>query len=546
MAEYLEEVQWVQRECDLTQTAPLHPSLPVSIHDFTLAELSRAARHLRDGKATGPDDLPVEFWKAIVNCTADDVATQHLLDFCNECWRNKTIPDSWRIQNVTMLYKKGDPADPGNYRPVCLLNCAYKVFAVMLLNRLLDAQVDEKVSATQFGFRPKFGTNDALHCARRAIEVAWSQRNGRLFVLALDWRKAFDSINVESMLLALRRFGLPSEFIEMVAAIYERRFFQVRDCGCTSSVREQHSGIVQGCPLSPFLFILVMSVLMHDAYSLLQGSAAKAVAAGRLYDLLYADDTLLMGDAANQVSELAAAVETIGKRFGMSLHWGKTQAMRVRSSGQIRASTGAVIDSSSSLIYLGGLLSDDARMDSEVSRRIGSATVVFRPLQTVWSHAGLPVSTKLEYLQILVISRLLYGLSSAWLVKSQVRRLEGFHARCLRRILRIPPSYVSRVSNASVFAKAKATPLGLQLLRSQLSLLGKVAQAPEGHPLRRHVFVPGSTRPLIGYYIRPKGRPRQDWTNSLFERGAELFRSRARFENELQIRVPKTWRSKAV
>ena len=441
-----------------------------------------------------------------------------------------------------MLFKKGDPSDCGNYRPVCLLNCAYKVFSVMLLNRLLDAKVDEKVCRSQFGFRPKMGTNDALHCARRAIEAAWSHRSGQLHVLALDWRKAFDSINVEAMLLALRRFGLPEEFVVMIAAIYDKRFFQVRDCGMTSEKRQQRSGIVQGCPLSPFLFILVMSVLMHDAYDLFLERTGVDVDEDQLYDLLYADDTLLMGVRADHVSKLAEAVEVVGARFGMTLHWGKTQALSVRSSTKLTTSAGEIITPSPSLIYLGALLSDDARLDSEISRRLGAASAVFRSLQAVWSHAGLPICRKLQFLQSLVVSRLLYGLSSAWLIKAQIRRIEGFHARCLRRILRIPPAFISRVSNTIVYEKAAVVPLGTQLFRMQLVLLGKAAQSKAGDPLRRNVFVGDSLRPVIGYYVRRQGRPRQDWTNCLMEKGAELRKSRARFEAELLERPPKTWK----
>ena len=166
--------------------------------------------------------------------------------------------------------------------------------------------------------------------------MAWATRFGRVSFLALDWRKAFDSINTESMLFALRRFGLPEDFVLMVSSIYERRSFQVRDCGHTSSQRVQRSGIVQGCPLSPFLFIIVMSVIMHDAHAKLSKEAKLAVTEGRLADLLYADDTLLIGSNTKYVGELAAAVEEIGKRHGMSLHWGQTQAMSIGSNEHFR------------------------------------------------------------------------------------------------------------------------------------------------------------------------------------------------------------------
>ena len=104
--------------------------------------------------------------------------------------------------------RNANPSDCGNYRPICLLNAAYKVYAMALLRRLTRAGADERLSHAQFGFRAKRSTEDALHCARRAVEEAWAHRGGEVHLLALDWRKAFDSINANGLLAALKRLGL--------------------------------------------------------------------------------------------------------------------------------------------------------------------------------------------------------------------------------------------------------------------------------------------------------------------------------------------------
>ena len=69
----------------------------------------------------------------------------------------------------------------------------------------------------------------------------------------------------------------------------------------------------------------------------------------------------------------------------------------------------------------------------------------------------------------------MYCLHTACFTKAELRKLDGFHARCLRKIFNIPHAYYSRVSNKEVLARASVTTFSGQLLRHQLMLLRQVA-----------------------------------------------------------------------
>ena len=99
-------------------------------------------------------------------------------------------------------------------------------------------------------------------------------------MLALDWKKAFDCIEPERLLTALKRFGVSDPMCEAIANIYQDRLFWVRDTGQKSDSRPQLAGISQGCALSPFLFGILMTVLMTDAQALLCDDARKALQEG--------------------------------------------------------------------------------------------------------------------------------------------------------------------------------------------------------------------------------------------------------------------------
>ena len=107
--------------------------------------------------------------------------------------------------------------------------------------------------------------------------------------------------------------------------------------------------------------IIVMTVLMQNARELLPVAAQRAFAERRLYDILYADDTLILGTDTGYVEELAKAIEQAGAEFGMTLHWGKTQALADCAESTLKDPSGNLIEDSGSLVYLGGLLTADAK-----------------------------------------------------------------------------------------------------------------------------------------------------------------------------------------
>ena len=433
----------------------------------------------------------------------------------NECFAQNRVPGPWLVARVAMIFEKGDPALSENYRPVCLTSVAYRIYASLLKQRLLDAGLDDRLWKSQYGFRRGRSTEDAIYIARRHIELACARRQGKVSLLALDWRRAFDSISVPSLLDSLRRFGLPEKITQVVASLMlERRFF-VEDCGATSEPRSQKSGISQGCTLSPLLFIIMMSALMHDAVSLLSPSAAQAYSQGNLADLAYADDTLLIGASSEHVQEFLSAVAQAGQRYGLELHPDKLQLLQIHGRGKIITDSGTEVTAVSSLVYLGATLAADGRMGSELSRRIGAAKADFRTLQKVWGHSDLTLSRKLEIYAALVESKLFYGLTAGCFSVAELRRLDGFQARCLRSILKIPPSFISRVPNSIVRERAQSETASQKLLKRQLVLLGKVMRASLDGTLQQVSFIPGTTQPATARYVRRVGRPRKEWIPQL-------------------------------
>jgi len=401
-----------------------------------------------------------------------------------------------------------------NYRPISLQCVIYKTFASILLKRLKLGGAEEQIWKTQFGFKSRCGTREALFVTRQVIEDIFESKNGHGIFLALDWAKAFDTISVEGLLVSLQRFGVPAPFVAMVKGIYSNRCFKVRDSGHTSSTHPQHFGIIQGCPLSPFLFSILMTVLIYDAKSKFLQERPGHTSHWMLDEILYADDTMLIGKDVETLQTYMDCIRECGRTYGLSLNAGKLESLFFNCDGELFNETGERIPHKQNLKYLGAILNADGRCTSEVARRVGAAKSEFDLLKQCWQHACLSTGRKAKLYDSLVLSKLLYGLESVALSTNDARRVNGFHAACCRKMLRISSAYVSRVSNSYVLQQVGSQPLTTMLLNRQLKFFGSLARRHNDDPARRLLFQPDTVN-VVQQACRRQGRPRKSWKQEM-------------------------------
>ena len=121
----------------------------------TRAEVESALRKMKNNKATGPDEIPVEAWRALGGEGVD-----LLWDLMIKIEEQEHIPDEWRESVLVPIYKeKGDVQECQNYRGIKLLSHTMKIW-----ERIVDKRVrgEVEVAEEQFGFMPGRGTTNAI------------------------------------------------------------------------------------------------------------------------------------------------------------------------------------------------------------------------------------------------------------------------------------------------------------------------------------------------------------------------------------------------
>ena len=125
----------------------------------------------------------------------------------NKCLNGDQIPDSWKEAAITLIYKDGDKAHPGNYRPITLPQVRYMLYTNILTTRLYEAFNKTTLSKLQHGFRLGHSSQDCIRALIDAIEDS-HQHKKELHLAYIDLIKAYDSVSHEALLKVQAMHGV--------------------------------------------------------------------------------------------------------------------------------------------------------------------------------------------------------------------------------------------------------------------------------------------------------------------------------------------------
>ncbi|KAJ9480553.1 hypothetical protein VN97_g13002, partial [Penicillium thymicola] len=229
-------------------------------------EVRAAINKAPPNKAPGYDTLPNKLWRVLAEPESRSKRFVPLLttifDACIRIGHN-----SQHFQtSVTVTLRKAGPRDyrvPKSYRPVALLNTLGKILEAVIATRIAWCVEEYKLLPdTHLGGRKGVSVDHAIQLILGRVHQAW--REGKIAsMLLLDVAGAYDMVSHERLLYNMRQMGLGA-LTSWVQSFLTGRSTRIKlPNGHLSEAFPTPTGIPQGSPISPILFLLFNAPLVR-------------------------------------------------------------------------------------------------------------------------------------------------------------------------------------------------------------------------------------------------------------------------------------------
>ena len=175
---------------------------------------------------------------------------------------------------------------------------------------------------SQAGFTKGGRKEDNLFILQHLVEKAKRNRK-KLIVTAIDYSKAYDSIDREKMIKALIDYKLHPNIIDRIAKLYDGDYTNMI-VGEEEIKMKITSGIKQGCPLSTTLFKIITYIILNELEEKGIGFEIDDII---LLALFFADDSLLIADSIENAQHNIRILTEASKKFGLNVNENKCKIL---------------------------------------------------------------------------------------------------------------------------------------------------------------------------------------------------------------------------
>ena len=328
------------------------------------------------------------------------------------------------------------------------------------------------------------------------------KRNSPLYVNFIDYEKAFDSVDRETMWKLLRHYGVPEKIISLILCTFQDMSCRTAHAEQLSESFEVKTGVWQGCLLSPFLFPLVIDWIMKTSTTG-RNNGIQWTLWTQLDYLEFADDLALLSHNHSQMQDKTTLLETTSAGTGLKINREKTELMKMNTTANAPVTVGGEPTREvESFVYLGSVAGQQGGTDRDVTARFGKDRAAFVMLKNIWASVGISIRNQTPHLQLNVKPVLLYGCETWLTTQTMQRKIQTFFNTCLRRIYKI--QWQEQIRNEDLWERTGQEPVAKQILQKKWGWIGHTLRKPASSTTRQALTWNPQGK-------RKRGRPRNSW-----------------------------------
>ncbi|XP_068246515.1 uncharacterized protein [Palaemon carinicauda] len=211
------------------------------------------------------------------------------------------------------IFKGGDPRDPGNYRGINIMAALPKLYDHILNNRLEQWFITDEEQA---GAKKGRGCEEQILTSHVLIDIT-RKTKAPLYIIFVDFAKAYDKINRKTLIGLLQRMGCGSNIVRAI-----RNSLETTSSMIGNSTIEAEAGVRQGSPTMCFLFTAYANPMIRMVKEYGQDGWL-----GFLHLILLMDDTVLVSTTELGIRWKFQNVLKYCKEYNMKVNNKKTKLM---------------------------------------------------------------------------------------------------------------------------------------------------------------------------------------------------------------------------
>jgi len=501
--EYFKEL--LNPECESTNSIKPYegPINNLELEEPSLEEINEIIKNMKPNKAAGPDEIIPEFIK-----NGGPILKQKIHKLIVNIWKQEKIPNEWVEGILCPIYKKGDRKQCNNYRGISLLNITYKIFAILLYNRLSEI-IEPEIGNYQMGFRPNRSTIDNIFIVRQIYEKCY-EYNIDLYNIFIDFSQAFDTVKRDAIYDSLAKNNIPDKLIKLIKLTLQHTKMKVKVNNSYSEWFERQTGVRQGDPLSSLLFSVVLDSVITNLE--IRGNITT-----RLKQICaYADDIVIIGRTKQTLIDTFCKLKHEAVKVGLIVNNNKTKYLHcTRKTNRITCvDTGEEqFEQVNSFKYLGTVMNTDNSIEDEIKERIAAGNRAFHVHKKLFTSRLISRNVKLQLYNTLIRPTVTYA-SETWVLKEHMKnKLLIFERKIMRKIfgpIRTDDGYWRIRNNQEINDLLKGRNIIGFIKKQRLSWLGHVERMTEDDNVQKiKKWKPMSKRPI--------GRPKTRWEDDVLD-----------------------------